>query len=236
MTIQPFPRRIGSDTLLRKGDQLIVCSRADMDEWQIRQTRKTIIQINGEDWCLVGKQYTAAKEVRYFLDPWPDLIKEIPGRRIRYDEEYVRARNEAMNKRRLESRIGPILHYLKPLIGFLPSCVKLRIESDFGIPARNATFMSIIVELLLFFMLGAFVQIFTYGAMQAPALVVFIPTFIVPVPILFADLVMRYSSYLREDASPLGLLEWVGKWKGTKSPAFPCRSGKKDDLNPPKAY
>jgi hypothetical protein len=194
-----------------------------MDEWQVQQLRKTAIYINDEAWCLVGKQYTATKEVRYLLEPWPDPLKEIPGRRIRYDEEYVRARNEAEKKR----KIGPILYHLRAFIGFLPSRVKTRIEADFGVPARNATFVSIIVELFLFFMLGALLQIFTFGAMRAPQLVIFIPPFIVLVPVIFVDMVMRYHSYLREDASPWGLFEWVARRKGAGKQDTSRKSGRK---------
>ncbi len=205
---------MGDDRIARRGEQLVVCSKVDMDEWQIQQNRKTAIYINDEVWCLVGKQYTAAKEVRYLLDPWPEPLREIPGRRIRYDEEYVNARTEAEKKRKLGAVASPVLYHFRALIGFLPSRVKSTIEVNFGVPARNATFISIIIELLLFFVLGAFLQIFTYGAMRQPELVVFIPVFIVLGPVLFLDLVIRYNSYIREDASPLGVFEWVIRRKG----------------------
>jgi hypothetical protein len=227
---------IGNDTIMRRGEQLIICSKVDMHDWQVQQIRKTAIYVDDEAWCLVGKQHTATKEVRYLLDFWPDLIREIPGRRIRYDEAYVRARNEAAKKRRLEVGIGPILYHLRAVIGFLPSRVKSKIETVFGIPARNATLISILIELPLFFVLGAFLQIFVYGSMHAPNLVVFIPTFIVLVPILFVDLIMRYHSYLREDASPLGALEWIVRWKAPKSPTSPFKSGNKDDVRTRKAH
>lgn len=213
MTVQSYPIRVASDTLLRKGDQLIVCSKADMNEWQIQQTRKTIIRIEGEDWCLVGRHSTPAKEIRYQLEPWVDFAKEIPGRRIVYDENYVRARDEAAQSARLDFWVNPILCHARLLIGFLPSTVKARIERRFGIPARSATFISLIAELLVFFLLGALLQVFVYGAMHAPSLVVFIPTLVIPVPLLFLDLIIRYGSYLREDPNPLGVLEWIVRWK-----------------------
>jgi hypothetical protein len=227
MENQTYPRMAGEDRIVRRGEQLIVCSKVDMDEWQVQQTRKTVIYINDEVWCLVGKQYTTTKEVRYLLDPWPEHFKEIPGRIIRYDEEYVRTRNEAEKKRKIEAGVGPILYHLRALIGFLPSRVKSRIEAEFGVPARNATFISIIIELFLFLVLGAFLQIFTYGAMRLPQLSVSIPYFLVPVLVSFADLVMRYHSYLREDASPWGLFEWVVWWKRAGKPGLFARIRKK---------
>ena len=163
MEKQTYPQTMGEDRIVRRGEQLIVCSKMDMDEWRVQENRVTAIYINNESWCLVGKQYTVAKEVRYILDPWPEHLHRIPGRRIKYDEEYVRVRDEAERKRKIEEGVGPILYHLRGLIGFLPSRVKSGIEANFGVPARNATFISIIVELFLFFVLGAFLQIFTYG-------------------------------------------------------------------------
>jgi len=182
-----------------------------MDEWRIQQQRKTVIFIYDEAWCLVGKQYTAAKEVHYLLDPWPEHLHRIPGRRIRYDDEYVRARDEAEKKRKTEARFGPVLYHLRAIIGFLPSRVKSLIEEKFGVPARNSTLISLIVELSLFFVLGAFLQIFVFGSMSVPQLVLCVPALIVLVITTFVDLVMRYDSYIREDGSPLGVFEWMFK-------------------------
>jgi hypothetical protein len=211
MQNKSYPRRVGDDRIMQRGEQLIVCSKVNMDEWQIQQNRKTVIFINDEAWCLVGKQYTAAKEVHYLLDPWPEHLYQIPGRRIRYDDEYVRARSEAEKRRKIEGRFGPILYHLRAITGFLPSRVKSNIEERFGVPARNSTFLSIIVELCLFFVFGAFLQIFAFGSMRQPGLVLHVPLLIVLVVTTFVDLVMRYDSYLREDASPLGVFEWVVK-------------------------
>lgn len=80
---------------------------------------------------------------------------------------------------------------------------------EFGIASRNATFVSIVIDLLLFFLLGALLLIAAFGTMLEPQLVVHILSLIVPVPLLAIDLLTRYDSYLREDASPWGLFEWV---------------------------
>jgi hypothetical protein len=193
---------------MRRGDQIIVCSQVDMDEWQIRENRKTAIFIDDEVWCLVEKQFTDDKEVRYILDPWPDYARHIPGRRIRYDEEYVRACRELDEKRKFENRYGPVLSLFKWIIGFLPSRMKASIEEKFGVPARNATFISIIVELYLFFAVGALLLIFTVVNFHFQASVFSIPSLIRLVIILSLDLVMRYDSYIRGDASPPGFWEW----------------------------
>jgi hypothetical protein len=203
-----YPMRIGEDRIVCKGENLLVCSKFDMEEWQVQELRKTGIYINDELWHLAGKQ-TAEKEIRYLLAPWPEYHKEIPGRIIRYNEDYVKARDAAEKKKQIEEGVGPILYHFRVIIGFLPSGLKSRLESDFGVPARNATLLSIILEFFLFLLLGAFLQIFAYGAMGQMQLVESIPFFIVPVLVLLFDLIMRYHSYLHEDASPWGFLEWL---------------------------
>jgi hypothetical protein len=60
MNGQSYPQRVGGDRILRRDEQLIVRSKADMDEWQIQQYRRTSVYIGEEVWCLAGKQYEAA--------------------------------------------------------------------------------------------------------------------------------------------------------------------------------
>jgi len=219
-----YPRNVGRDVILRKGEQLVVCSKMDMDEWEVGDMRKTAIYINDEYWFIIGKQFSSTGEVRYLLDPWHDAMREIPRRVIRYDENYVSARDEVEKARRLESSIYPILHILRGLIGFLPSGVKGKIEDKFGVSARGATIISIFIELLLFFVLcvwliyafGVFYASqqgrFIYAAAVIEALYKYIPAFLLPPLILLIDIAMRYGSYLREEVNPLGAFEWVWAW------------------------
>ena len=227
-----YPQRVGEDRILRTGERIAVYSKVDMDEWRIQNTRKTAIYINDEALCLVGKQFSG-KDVCYLLEPWPDIAQEIPGRVIRYDEEYVKARDEAAKKRRLENGIGPLLYHVRFLIGFLPSSVKARIEADFGVSARDATIISIFIELLLFFCIGVWL-IYAYGMFYwaqsgrfmyeyavMEALIKYIPAFVLSPLILFIDVFIRYGSYLKGDRSPLGAYEWVWRWAWRTFPKTP---------------
>jgi len=211
---------VGEDKILQKGEQLVVCSKVYMDEWEVQEKRKTIIYVYDEAWWLVGKDFTKNNEIRYLLEPWPNIINEIPGRLINYNEEYVRVRDEAVIKKRMESWIYPALYYLRGMIGFLPSRIKSNIETEYGVSARDATIISIFFELLLFFMygiilaplaFGTLINAFIHTLIAPEAFDTFILAFIIitPFPILLIDLVMRYSSYLRDDISPLGVFEWV---------------------------
>jgi len=212
MKYQSYPRKVGEDRILRRGDQLVVCSQVDMEEWQIRDNRKTAVYIDDAVWCLVEKQFSDDGEIRYILDPWPDYLRHIPGRRIRYDEAYVGACREADKKRKTLNRYGPLLGLLKFIIGFLPSGVKAAIEEKIGVPARNASFISIIIELYLLILIVFMHLIFTlassYARFYSSSVVLSVPSLLLYVIVLTPDLVMRYNSYFRGDASPLGLFEW----------------------------
>ncbi len=212
MINQSYPRKVGDDRIFRRGERLIVCSKVDMDEWEIRDNRKTAIFIDDEVWCLVEKQFMDDEEVCYILDPWLDYLRHIPGRKIRYDEDYVRTCRERDKKRKIESRYGPLLNLFKWIIGFLPSSVKSFIEGKFGLPARNASFISIVIELYLLFLIGFMLLIFTFVGLHVPFILLSVPFLILLVIVLIPDLVMRYNSYLRGDASPLGFFEWYFKF------------------------
>jgi hypothetical protein len=201
MKSQLYPRQVGEDRILRHGEQLVVCSKVDMDGWRVQETRKTAIIIDDEVWCLVGKQNTDNKEIHYILEPYSDYLSQLPGRRIRYDEEYVRACKEADEKKKIEERSDTFLYPFRGLIGFLPSYRKAAIEKKFGLPARNATIASIMIEFYILVLLGFFWWVFI---LVGP--VVYLAY--LSVIVLFVDIIFRYGSYFRDDAIQYGFLEW----------------------------
>jgi hypothetical protein len=205
-----YPSRMGEDRILRRGEQLVICSKVDMDEWQVQGTRKTAVIIEDDVWCLVGKEFTDSKEVHYILEPYSDYLSQLPGRRIRYDEEYVRICKGADDKKKIEARSDTFLYPFRAFIGFLSSQRKAAIEKKFSIPARNATFASILIEFYVLAVLGFFWWVFALlGAIVIPVYLA--------VLVLFIDIIFRYGSYLREDASPLGFLEWLFRFLHRKS-------------------
>jgi hypothetical protein len=208
--------RFGSDRVRRKGDRIEVHAAMEMHEWELREKRKTAILIGEEAWCLAGKEITPGG-IRYILVPWPEYLHQIPGRRIRYDAAYVKARDEAAIRNQRRVILARVLTHFRIFIGFLPSPLKARIEETCGISARNATFISIMIELFLFFAVGALAVVFDVASMFESALSCK-PSmgFISPVTacvaitlLLFLDVTVRYGSYWRQDQSPWGFCEWM---------------------------
>lgn len=229
MKNQIYPRRFGEDRIIRQGEHLVICSKVDMDDWQIRGTRKTAILIDDEIWCLVGKQFSATNEIHYILEPYSDYLSQLPGRRIRYDEDYVRDRAEVDKKRKTEARSEPFLYPFRWFIGFLPSHRKAAIEKKYGLPARNATSGSITVEFVLCVLLGHFWWVsILFGPLVVP---VYLTTVI-----LLIDIVFRYGSYFREDASPYGFLEWFFVFLHRKLLHKPAGDGSATNVDPAFPY
>jgi hypothetical protein len=156
MKSQLYPRQVGEDRILRHGEQLVVCSKVDMDGWRVQETRKTAIII---------------------------------------------ACKGADEKKKIEERSDTFLYPFRGLIGFLPSYRKAAIEKKFGLPARNATIASIMIEFYILVLLGFFWWVFI---LVGP--VVYLAY--LSVIVLFVDIIFRYGSYFRDDAIQYGFLEW----------------------------
>ncbi len=210
-----YPLRFGKDRVVQKGDQLLVYSAVDMPDWEIAENRKTAVFIGDQVWCLTGKEKLLAGGHRYILDPWPDYRDRIPGRRIRYDSAYVESRDEALATMKRGAARSCVLPPFEPILGFLPSRIKSRMEESSGFQARRATFLSFWVELFFFFGGGVLVWVLTFSSLWGMALAPgagpdsALGATIVLVVALAADLIMRYDSYLRGDPSPYGFCEWL---------------------------
>jgi len=215
MTAHRGTRVWGTDRIVPRGDKLVVYSNVDMHDWQVRRYRRPAIIVDGVTYFVAKRETGENKEIRYVLEPWPESFRDLAGRRIHYDEEYVRARDAARAQMRRRDLAYSFLLALKPFIGLMPSATKLRIEAKFGISARSATFFSLWLEICIFLALGVLVSALAYanmyaiaasGTMVGPYLL--LRLILVEVALL-VDLIMRYSSYLREDPSPCGFYEWI---------------------------
>ena len=207
----------GQDRVTSRGEQLVVHSATDMPDWQVQQNRRTAIIIGDQVWCLAGKEISETGGVRYILDPWPEYVNQIPGRRIRYGAEYVESRDKEEKMKKLRSRQAAFLQPFRMFIGFLPSAVKSTIEERYGISARSSTSISIWIELALFFPAGTLATIFFFTGMHQVAETNDLGTVSIDPHIiwmlisivLIVDVVVRYDSYWRDDRSPYGFAEWL---------------------------
>src|SRR5262245_24569434 len=117
-------RQVGSDTIEFDGDVLIVRSAHDMPLWKPTKHRKVVIVFEGNRYTIRARDFVLGNVWEYELEPYPDVLHELPSATIEYDLHYVAERDElaALGAKR-EAAAGRIL-FVSPLMGFLPSGLK----------------------------------------------------------------------------------------------------------------
>ncbi len=168
MTVD-HPRAFGSDRIVRKGGQILVYTGSEMPDWQVRIYRRIAVVLDDRVYFVAQKEDIDRRTIRYTLEPWPETLHDLPGRTIHYSEEYVRQRDRSRSNAIRREAMFHSLRLFKPLIGFLPSSVKYRIEVRYGISARGATVSSLWLELVAFFAVGVVNWIATFANLEAAA-------------------------------------------------------------------
>lgn len=213
-------RVVGSDHIVFKDGRLIIHTRADMPDWQVRSFRRPRIIFEDQDYYIVQKDNPSGSEFRYFLEPWSEHFDDLPGKTVRYDEEYVRQRDSTLRAERKAENVSIVLLIFKPFIGFLFSDTKRRIEQRYGITSKSATTFSIYLEgfaaLTLFVLFTISVLVGLLGPIFAgQEISLFKNTYLAAaILILLPDLVARYSKSLKEEFSPPGFYEWMIRRRG----------------------
>ncbi len=208
-------QRIGSDHVTREGKRLLITTHAPMEDWAIRPYHRHRITFEGTPYALVDKR-TEGSQVRYVLEPWDDP-NEPPAKEWTYDEAYVNDRDARRKKDVTAAGVRPLVSALNPLIGFLPSPVKRRLDVRNGICARHATLCSLAIEgmsaLLLvgFLTVLMFVNAFCTAAKHVGLQIDYLTPAIALV-LLSADAFIRFDRWLRDDPYPPGFYEWPVVW------------------------
>jgi hypothetical protein len=182
-----------------------------MPDWQARKYRRIAVVLKGSTYFIAGKETFDRRTTRYVLEPWPESHNELPGKTIQYDENYVRTRDRARWEGRRREIESFILRPLKPLIGFLPSNIKTRIDARWGISARSATFFSLWAEMFGFLAIGVANMINVYAHLRSAGILT--PgqvAILLPIEgLLLIDLAVRYGNYLSAARAQYGIGEWI---------------------------
>lgn len=204
-----YSRSVGSDYVTREGDYLVIYSSADMPDWYAREYRKQAIFFEGLRFYVAEKTIIGGGEFRYALAPWPEDLQDMPSRVIQYDENYVRARDRALRQMRKDQYWESILFLIKPLIGFLPSSYKLKLQGKYGIDPEQATAYSLWIEYMVLFVHGALLVIGSFTTIFSMFYLLGVIFLILP------DVLARYSNSLKDEKPHYGFYEWLFKieWK-----------------------
>ena len=214
--------KLGSDQILARGSRVIVFSRADMEGWEVRAFRRATILFRGERYFVAAKERRAGG-FRYVLERRPaEADDDLGGAVIEYGAPFVAERDAARTARVAATGVQVFLLPIYPLIGLLPSAVKRRLADRFGVSEERATAMSLWLELMTMFALGALLSIKSVAGVYGQGLGVRggIPWLedlggfaAIALALIAPDLLVRYSRILAEDPRAYGFWEWLFRWR-----------------------
>lgn len=193
---------IGKDRVASRGEMLLVDAACEMPDWKATRYRRTAVVFRERTYFVASISTGPGGGHRYVLEPWPEDMHDSPGRTIHYDEAYVRERDEQRRRRARIENESLVLYFVSPLLGFLPSGLKLALNDRYGYHPVTVTGRSVFVERLLMLCLMVFVPL---------GLLAGIP--IVPVAglllMVLVDLPIRQNRLLRGTMRQYGFWEWA---------------------------
>lgn len=202
------PRAFGRDRVFRDGEAFVIHGAEPIEGFEARKYRKLSVEIDGVR-ChvvehLVHDRAAFGVRARYRLEPWPEGWNDLPLAEVRYDAAFVEDRDESLALERRAHRANRAIEPFTALIGFLWTAPKARLELGYGISARRATMLSIVVEIATAFTLAVLHSVSTDTRWWPlpPPLLALLTT------LLAADAIIRVLVILRGRAEWLGFYEW----------------------------
>lgn len=198
------PVAIGGDQVRFRGDAVVVESAADMPDWEFRAYRRTAVLFRDQRYFVSEKRLLPGGSYRYVLEPWGDLT-DLPGRTIVYDEAYVVRRDAERRDAVRRDRASAALFWFGPLMGFLPSRLKLALNDRYAFHPVTLTLQSLFLERIALYMLGALLAIGAFTGILGGAL-----PFAVGLGVaLLLDIILRTGPAESRDMEQPGFWEWV---------------------------
>ena len=136
--------RVGTDRGVSKGDGLVVFSGREIDVAS-RHPPEDHRGVSDRRYFVPAAQ-VGRQTWRYSLSPWKENPLEVPGRVIHYDPKYALVYDAMVRADRLDRGVFALLWLASPLLGFLPSRLKLLLEARFGFDPIRLTLFSLLAE------------------------------------------------------------------------------------------
>ena len=222
--------QIGPDRVTTTPEEVVIEAKHPMPDWEVRELNPIPIYFEDKKFYLIEKRKAAPPfAVCYLLHPWPEGRSTNATFFWTYDLEAVQDREGARRSSNLGESARMGLLPLYPFLGLLWSGAQERLQR-FGFVARNLTGASIFTVFCLAFAQGVFAVVMIQGSIRSGKIMiggmiralssgsdlhlgpVAIPIVLLDVLLLVAfvaDVMVRYSHYLREDQWTGGFLEWL---------------------------
>jgi len=215
--------RVGPDRVVPKGDGLIVFSGREMDDWRPATHRKTIVVFRDRRYFVTSRHVVGRQTWRYVLRPWKENPQEVPGRVIQYDPKYALVHDAMVRADKLDRGVFALLWAISPLLGFLPSRLKLLLEARYGFDPIRLTLFSMLVEYFVVLACGvwlsAMVMAGAFGAASGEGFNIggfTLGRAALAVAVLIPDLVARTSRLLSGSLDQYGFYEWLFRLFGRR--------------------
>jgi hypothetical protein len=193
---------VGSDRVSLIGDNLVVESPYEMPDWKATRYRRTAVVFRQRIYFVASSRSLASGVHRYVLEPWPEDLHDRPGRIIDYHAAYALERDEQRRRQARVERESLVLFFLSPLLGFLPSGLKLALNDRYGYHPVTVTGRSLFIQRLLMLMLMALAPLSLFAGIPiAPVAGLLL--------MVLVDLVIRQGRQLRGTLRQYGFWEWA---------------------------
>jgi hypothetical protein len=212
--VPPPPRTIGPDRVRFRGPDVFVESTADMPDWEFRTYRRTAVLFEGRRYFVSQKVLLDDGSYRYVLQPWTDDLTDLPGLTLVYDDDYVTQREDERREARQRDQTAAALFWVGPLLGFLPSRWKQRLNDRYAFNPVTVTLQSLLLERVALYALGALLTVGAFTGILGGTL----PMGILLALVVVVDLVLRTGPAELGDMDQPGFGEWLlpSWWRRTR--------------------
>jgi hypothetical protein len=221
---------VGPDRVRITAAEVVIDAKRPLHDWDIREINQVPIYFQDEKFYLVEKRKAEAPFAeRYVLVPWPPDLTTCAKGFHSYDAETVAERDCQHRGDQRDELIHALLLPFYPVLGFLWSGTQKRL-ARFGFAPHLLSGASIFAGFCLLFAQGVFAIVLINTSLRSGKVVIggfiralapgdsfHIGPVSIPVTLidcllivaLLADVLMRYTEYLREEEWAGGFLEWL---------------------------
>jgi hypothetical protein len=208
---------VGKDHLSITAMHVTIDAAHEMD-WQVRDFQRTPIYLGDFKFFLRQKiQGQKPFAMRYVLERWPeDAHFDSTPFSFTYDEQFVRDRDAEYAAHQRSDKIGKALIALYPVLGFLWSGAKKKLEPCGFVP-RSINGVSIFTSVCLLILQGVFIRmrlgLFTlaFGKIHSFDFTLLALDYAFFFLIL-VDIVFRFDQHIKNVVDyPWGFGEWITK-------------------------
>jgi len=234
----PEAVRVGPDRVTIQANEVVIEAKHRMPDWTVRELDPEPIYFHDKKYYLIQARKAQGRyEVVYILHPWAQDLSSTAKRFFNYDAEAVAERESGIRGGHWDTVGKALLAPFYPILGLFWSGPQ-RWFSRFGFEPHSISGISIFMVFGMIFVQGIFAIVTINASIRSGKLMIggFIRamssrnelqlgSFNLPigwldcllVALLFADLIVRYTYYMREHDWSGGFLEWLVRRPGRKT-------------------